>query len=403
MSYGQNFWGRFCECEVVYKAELEAGTMFQCFLGDVCGEDWFHDTCIMGKGPPGYHKKEGGGEKPEDGAKAEDEGVKQKLEGAANEGPVEEDSTQEKAAQLTAETKSTEPAGRVEVEVAPALQETEADDDDEQDTCEGFPKEDFEHFICWRCVEANPWLKRYAGTPGFLPGVSRQPQQPEAASEVPAAAPPTAKPSTELPSAPEQSTKRKAETEASPPPLKRTKTPDIANALSSAAEADTTIIKEEAPVTTTTPPAPVCKLPPASPSNDPISLFLLAPFRADLCRCPACFPLLSRHRCLLEEEETYSPPADSETASESGSLFDRGEKALGNMDRVKAIQGVTAFNALKDNLKGFLKGFAESGKAVSAEDVKAHFAALRGETGTVVEKVDSKGVEGDGRKEGEGY
>ena len=36
----------------------------------------------------------------------------------------------------------------------------------------GFPDEDsFDTFICYKCVDANPWIKQYAGTAGFLPPV----------------------------------------------------------------------------------------------------------------------------------------------------------------------------------------------------------------------------------------
>ena len=60
-------------------------------------------------------------------------------------------------------------------------------------------------------------------------------------------------------------------------------------------------------------------------------------------------------------------------------MFDRGEKALNSMDRVKAIEGVMAFNKLKEKLTPFFKEFAESGKAISAEDIKEHFAKMRGD------------------------
>ena len=33
------------------------------------------------------------------------------------------------------------------------------------------PEESFEAFICYKCVEKNPWIKQYAGTAGFLPPV----------------------------------------------------------------------------------------------------------------------------------------------------------------------------------------------------------------------------------------
>src|SRR5438477_12778373 len=47
-TYSQNFRGYFCQNEL-YEADKEHGTMYQCLLGDVCKEDWFHDRCILGR------------------------------------------------------------------------------------------------------------------------------------------------------------------------------------------------------------------------------------------------------------------------------------------------------------------------------------------------------------------
>jgi E3 ubiquitin-protein ligase UBR7 len=41
----------------------------------------------------------------------------------------------------------------------------------------GFPAEDdFDHLICYKCVESFPWIKQYAGTTGFLPAVPSKPE-----------------------------------------------------------------------------------------------------------------------------------------------------------------------------------------------------------------------------------
>ena len=42
-------------------------------------------------------------------------------------------------------------------------------------------------------------------------------------------------------------------------------------------------------------------------------------------------------------------------------------------------EGVMAYNHLKEKVKGFLQPFAQSGQAVSADDVKAYFEKLRGD------------------------
>ena len=56
-----------------------------------------------------------------------------------------------------------------------------------------------------------------------------------------------------------------------------------------------------------------------------------------------------------------------------------GERALSTMDRVKAIEGVMAYNHMKEKVREFLKPFAEGGGVVGAEDVRAYFEKLRGE------------------------
>lgn len=80
-----------------------------------------------------------------------------------------------------------------------------------------------------------------------------------------------------------------------------------------------------------------------APPHGSFSLFLKEDFRYHLCRCPVCYLVLRRYPQLLEEEAVYEPPvseAGEEGGGESvrtGSLLDRGEAALSNVDRVRAI------------------------------------------------------------------
>lgn len=78
------------------------------------------------------------------------------------------------------------------------------------------------------------------------------------------------------------------------------------------------------------------------PPEGSFSMFLKVGFRERFCRCPSCYPKLSKFPQLLEEEESYEPPI-SESGEDGGqsvgsaSLLDRGEAALSNVDRVRAI------------------------------------------------------------------
>jgi E3 ubiquitin-protein ligase UBR7 len=298
----------------------------------------------------------------------------------------------------------------------------DAQEDEDPPLPPGFPEEDdFDHFICYKCVAANPWIKQYAGSTGFLSPVYHDKTIALSYSQKSTVS------SSELTNG--DSKKRKAFDEdeahqtgshlAAPAPAKRQKSEDPSGTLSSIPEDTTTL-----PITPKKPEAPEApkhaSLPPLPETalTTPFSLFLKPDFRDHLCHCDACYPHLKAHPQLLEEEDTYEPPVseDGEEGGQSvgtGSILDRGEAAFNNMDRVRAIQGAMAYAHLKDKVSAFLKPFAESGQAVGAEDVKAYFEKLRGDAQGIQEAAgdakanrdegDDGGSGGDGRKEQSGY
>lgn len=289
-AYNENFRNRFCGCSEVYDAHKEKGTMYQCLgLGGVeeggCGEDWWHPECIVGL-PRKWYK----------------EGEKREPEWQDSGNYVD----------------TTEDMGV---------------DPEEPPQPPGFPTEDdFDAFICYKCVEANPWIKRYAGTDGFLSAIynkraSTEEEDKQNSAELKPTSPPTS-PSSREPS----SRKRKAEPE----------TEDLDPSLVAKKPKNETT-DNHAPSSTTPPNCQYATLPP--PPTGQISLFLKEDFRNHLCRCPTCFPSLALHPQLLEEEDVYEPPlSDSGDADVpaggsvgTGSLLERGEAALSNMDRVRAI------------------------------------------------------------------
>jgi E3 ubiquitin-protein ligase UBR7 len=384
--YNQNFQNKFCACGEEYDAEKEKGTMFQCLgLGTVetggCGEDWYHPECLMGL--------------PRD---SKQFAVPKKVETDEGDGATTNNGAD-----------------------APTTPRSESA---EHPVPKGFPNEDdFEAMICYKCVDSNPWIKKYAGAPGFLPAVYRVPVKSEEDHIAELSATETTTNTTN------GSLKRKASdddtldtAERPSSPSKRVKEDPGAPSKTSPAD----VIYSE---TSTTLP------PPSSTSSEPtqkhdnlispigqISLFCREDFRDQICHCPQCFPSLIPHPQLLDEEDTYeptlsssNPPSDAgdqhpragtnSQGSKGGSLYDRGEAALSNVDRVRAIEGVMAYNHLRDKVKEFLKPYAESGKVVSAEDVKDYFAKLRGDQEGDKENVESNGdmSGGDGRREQRGY
>ncbi|RAL61025.1 hypothetical protein DID88_010121 [Monilinia fructigena] len=196
-----------------------------------------------------------------------------------------------------------------------------------------------------KCVDVNPWIKRYAGTPGFLAPVFKRSAAPSPETEIPTKSmdllvPPIL-----------DSKKREAEDD------------EISNCSSASKrvkgdEGEKLGEKEYNNDVNDTP--VLCKIKALPKSqHGQMSLFFKSDFRDHLCRCSDCFPLLSKHPQLLEEEETYEPPV-SEDGNEgsstvgSGSIYDRGESALKNVDRVRAIEGVMAYNHLKDKTQTIL-------------------------------------------------
>lgn len=317
--------------------------MYQCIgLGTVdqggCGEDWYHPECLLGS------------------LRATDTKVKTELPSSGPEPSPER------------------PLEGSEVDrVRPKSEEWEPPI--------GFPGEDdFDALICYKCVEANPWVKKYAGSPGFIPLVRGQ-------------------------VSPDAGVKRKAKETDDQTAIKRTKTEE-------AAEASTTAVKM--PETASTADSNASELPARpihetlpTPPTGALGLCLPENYRDSLCKCPSCFPDLSAHPYLLEDEETHEPLVSEPDGSVSGnSLLERGEAALSTMDRMRAIEGVMAYNHLKDKVKAFLQPFADSGRAVGAEDVKAYFAELRGDEEGKVARAgdgDGSGDASDSRREQSGY
>lgn len=321
--------------------------MFQCLgLGSEetggCGEDWYHPGCLVGKGPTWFE------------ASTANQSSKPTVSGLET---ISEDATENKP--------QPHPAAGV--------------NDDDPPMPPGFPEEDaFDGFICYKCVDSQPWIKKYAGAAGFLPPVFLEPTD-----EVPAAA----------------GQKRKASPEVEQAESKRARSEQPAE--------DTSTMKEPSQ----------CKLDtlPAEPSRR-FSLFFHENFREKFCHCSSCYRKLNDYPQLLEEEETYEPPVSDDGESQhggsthgSGSLLERGESALRNVDRVRAIEGVMAYNHLKEQLKPFFQQFAQSGQAIGAEDIKAYFAKLRGDeeaiqqAGAGAAQGGDKDDDDNGRHEQSGY
>ncbi|KAF7714493.1 Uncharacterized protein PECH_000363 [Penicillium ucsense] len=374
--YNHNFRNQFCGCGEKYDPYSEKGTMFQCLgLGSVetggCGEDWWHPECLIGL-PRDWHKK------PE-----HKESISAGGTDGAGDGAV---------------------------------------DDEETPLPPGFPAEDdFDQFICYKCVESVPWLKRYAGASGFLPAVYRKGgmKGPQESLEEPGDSKTSdsedkskkRKAEDSEPEVPERVAKKSRENEpgatkeAQPEASSSEPVEEEAESLSPSKtlQESNTADKTSVPDSTGAKPKHAL-LSPTTPQAS-FSLFLLENFQDGFCRCAECYPQLAPYPQLREQEDTYEPPLSDDgengngaRSAGTGSLLERGEAALSNIDRVRAIEGAMIYNHLRDKVKDFLKPFAESGQAVSAEDIKGYFEKLRGDEQGIKDAADgaSAGEKGNG-------
>lgn len=280
--YNHNFRNEYCSCNKEYNPSKENGIMLQC-LGLAseeeggCGEDWWDPECLLGLAVSGQER----------------------FETKDETGPgdtINRDSATDKQ---TVEEKSLPP---------------------------GFPDLDsFSSFICWKCLETFPEFKRYAGTEGFLGPVYRG----DLAS---AAGGSNSEGQDEFDGSVRKRKAEDSEPQDSTSP-KRAKS-ELSGEKPSGDEQSPTSLSNG------------CRfksLPRATAPGTVFSMFLKSDFRSNLCRCTDCFPKLAKYPQLLEEEEVFEQPlseSDHEQAaggSSTGSLLERGERALNNIDRVRAI------------------------------------------------------------------
>ncbi|RCK58961.1 Protein mlo2 [Candida viswanathii] len=119
--YNQNYHGKFCGCEQLYNPLEETGHMIQCYFGFTCGEDWYHDRCIMGVKSVGTNKMV---------ERLKGENLLDKL-------PSPGLDAKDQSKQLKIEPK-----------------EEEDEEEDLLEKLKYFPKlEKFDEFICWKCVD----------------------------------------------------------------------------------------------------------------------------------------------------------------------------------------------------------------------------------------------------------
>ncbi|KAF8228424.1 hypothetical protein L208DRAFT_1403929 [Tricholoma matsutake] len=315
-TYGQNFRGLFCRCGKPYDPKTEKETMIQCLS---C-EEWYHESCCN---------------------------LRERLT-------------------------PTEPSPAQHPENIEPLSETNDDTVSEASSSDLPPPlisgTEYECFVCGACVSKNEILKRYSGTPGAIMVIRDDP------------ASPWRRLGDDLCVADENIDVNNGSPGFSTIGIKRALSPSDANIP------DAKRVRGFSQASTR--PSSLCLGPKhnsvaqAIISNRKTSpeqslgagdIFLTENFRERWCRCVSCLPHLEAIPYLVHPEETYEPPEDPDSGL---SLEELGMRALERLPRDRAIDGIHAFNGMRDGLINYLRPFAQQGKVVNEADVRGFFASL---------------------------
>jgi len=310
--YGQNFRALFCRCSKPYDPETEPETMIQCLA---C-EDWFHESCLnLREQPP----PRAASPDPPDTSVTHDDG----RSDASSSG------------------------------LPPPL----------------ISADDYDVFVCYACVGKIGTLRRYAGTEGAIMVVRDGEQGSWRRLEGESLGTSPESPDNSLVDVddPQPSTIKRPRSRSSSQDNgrepKRPRTSASSTCLAPAVNPIAAAILD----------SQSCNIKASPSSQGAGDVFLTKGWRERWCRCDHCLPSLQAHPYLLDEEDTYEPPEDPDSGL---SLEELGMRALQHLPRDRAIDGIRAFNDMRDGLLEYLRPFAQEGKIVEEGDVNKFFEAF---------------------------
>ncbi|RWS16479.1 putative E3 ubiquitin-protein ligase UBR7-like protein [Dinothrombium tinctorium] len=103
-------------------------------------------------------------------------------------------------------------------------------------------------------------------------------------------------------------------------------------------------------------------------------------WRSELCKCIHCLAMYDQQCCsfLTNEEDTvHYYESQGKERNIKISQYERGLKEINKIDRVKSIEAIEECNAMTNELKDYLKKFAENKKVVRQEDIMEFFEGLK--------------------------
>ncbi|KAK8439864.1 hypothetical protein ACI3LY_004746 [Candidozyma auris] len=312
--YNHNFEGRFCSCNELYNPVKETRTMHQCYFGEYCGEDWFHQDCILGYKP---------------GIFSNDKSVpRNEITSSSNlssglDAPLDSKDiiNEEEQGTKTDESTSKKDSPRTE-----ASDHEDADSDDD-DVVPYFPALDsFSEFICSGCIEAFPdSFDEISNNSQIVAAKLPQFEGVDSAHEW------KARYDAYLTGEPQA---KKIKTE------KKNRQPY------------TLFLRHNFKLE-------LKKLKDSVSPDSPVGA------------------LLRSFEFLSGEDSIYSPDEDSDVGSSTGSLFEMGTEALQTLPGQQAIEGLHAYELMRSRLRDFFQDFVDKNKVVTEDKVRDFFDNLK--------------------------
>lgn len=323
-TYNHNYKGNFCSCNELFNPFKETRTMHQCYFGEFCGEDWFHQDCIMGYKPGIFsnHPTETGENKlallPSPGLDAEHDRKNLGPDYIGNGSPEQKPNANE-AEEEVRDNKHDVPQS--------SLPDHADSDDEEGDVIPYFPAlESFSEFVCWGCIEAFREAFDELSTNSNI-----------VAAKLPHFE--------GIGSAHEWKSRYDEYVNGEPQSKKKKNGKDNRQLYTLFLRHD---FKKE-----------LKKIKETAPTDSPVAA------------------MLRTFDFMCGEDVIYSPKEDTDVSSSTGSLYDMGTEALQALPGQQAIEGLHAYGLMKSRLRDFFQGFVDKNKVVTEDEVRDFFDNLK--------------------------
>ncbi|XP_066282360.1 putative E3 ubiquitin-protein ligase UBR7 [Branchiostoma lanceolatum] len=103
-------------------------------------------------------------------------------------------------------------------------------------------------------------------------------------------------------------------------------------------------------------------------------------WRAKLCTCHKCKALYEEKAVTflqIDGDTVLAYEQRGQTGQPQGSTYEKGMEEFSKINRIQQVEVLHGYNDMKDNLRDYLKTFAEQGKVVTESDIKEFFKRMQ--------------------------